>query len=66
MFKKGGKVAYYAIHSRWLGPKHVTSTASEAEVALQMLTYDGEKKAWNWESMCPNMLSSLDLVPEAA
>ena len=24
-------------------------TASKAETALQMLTYDGEKKAWNCE-----------------
>ena len=24
-------------------------TASEAEMALQMLTYNGEKKSWNWE-----------------
>ena len=41
--------AFYAIHSRWLGPKHVNMTASEAEMALQMSTYDGEKRAWNWE-----------------
>ena len=62
MFKRDGNKAFYAIHSRWLDPKQ----ASEAEVALQMLTYDGKRKVWNWESMCPNMLSSLDLVPEAA
>ena len=40
--------AFYAIHSRWLGQNHVNATASEAEMALQMLTYDGEKKAWSW------------------
>ena len=30
------------------GPKHVNGTASEAKMALQMSTYNGEKKAWNW------------------
>ena len=28
-------------------------TASKAETALQMLTYDGEKKAWNCEKYVP-------------
>ena len=44
-----GKGAYYAIHYRWLGPNHVNVTTSEAVMALQMSTYDREKKAWNWE-----------------
>ena len=30
-------------------PKHVNATASEAEMALQMSTYEGEKKAWSCE-----------------
>ena len=47
--KRDGKGAFYAIESRWLGLNHVNMTASEAEVALQMSTYYGEKKAWNWE-----------------
>ena len=34
--------AFYAFHSRWLGPKYVNATASEAEMALQMLKYDVE------------------------
>ena len=47
--KRDDKEAFYTIHSRWLGPSHVNATASEAKVALQTFTYDGEKKAWNWE-----------------
>ena len=35
--------AFYAIHSRWLGSNHVNATTSEAEMALQMSMYDGEK-----------------------
>ena len=26
----------------------MNTTASEAEMALKMLTYNGEKKAWHW------------------
>ena len=47
--KRDGRGAFYAIHSRWLGLNHVNATASEAEMALQMSMYDGEKRAWNWE-----------------
>ena len=47
--KRDGRGAFYAIHSRWLGPNHVIMTTSEAEMAIQMSTYNGEKKAWNWE-----------------
>ena len=39
----------FVIHSRWLGPNYVNTTASEAELAFQMLMYAGGKKAWNWE-----------------
>ena len=45
--KRDCRSAFYAIQSRWLGPNHVNSTASETEAILQTLTYDGEKKAWN-------------------
>ena len=45
-FKREGKGAFYAIHSRWLGLNHVNAYESEAEMALQTMTYDGEKKAW--------------------
>ena len=41
--KRDGRGAFYAIHSRWLGPNHVNATGSEAEMALQMPTCDGEK-----------------------
>ena len=47
--KRDSKGAFYAIHSRWLGPNHVNATASQAEMALQMSMYDSEKRAWNWE-----------------
>ena len=47
--KWDGRKAYYAIHSRWLGPNHVNSTSSEAKMALQISMYDSKKKAWNWE-----------------
>ena len=45
--KRDGRGAFY--HSRWLGLNHVNATVSEAEMALQTSTYDGEKRAWNWE-----------------
>ena len=45
--KGDGRGAFYAIHFRWLGPNHVNAIASEA---LQTSTYDGEKRAWNWET----------------
>ena len=32
--------AFFAIHSRWLGLNHVNATASEAEMALQLSTYN--------------------------
>ena len=47
--KRDGRGAFYAIHSRWLGPNHINVRASEAEMALQMSTYDREKRALNWE-----------------
>ena len=46
---KDWRGAYYVIHSRWLGLNHVNVTTSEAELALNMAAYYGEKKAWNWE-----------------
>ena len=47
--KRDGRVTFYAIHSRWLGQNDVNATASEDELALQMLTHNGEKKTWTWE-----------------
>ena len=47
--KSHGRGTYYNIQSRWLGPNHVNATASEAEMALRMSMYNGEKKAWKWE-----------------
>ena len=47
--KRDGKGAYYAIHSSWLFSNHANATASEAEMAFQMSTYNSKKKAWNWE-----------------
>ena len=38
--KRDGQGAYYTIHSRWLGPNHVSARASEAEMASQMSTCD--------------------------
>ena len=42
MSKRDRRGAYYAIYSRWLGPNHVNATASEAEMALQVSSYDGK------------------------
>ena len=41
--------AYHFIYSKWLGPNHVNATKAEAEMALQMSTYDGEKMSWSWK-----------------
>ena len=58
--KRDDRGAFNAINSRWIGPNHVNMTASaEAEAALQMLMYNGEKKARNWESMYPDMSSTI-------
>ena len=46
--KKNNRGAFYTIHSRLLG-LNLNGTVSEAEMALQTSTYNGEKKAWNWE-----------------
>ena len=48
-FKRDSRVAFYAIHSRWLWPNHVNTTVSEAEAAFQTSTHEREKKAWKWE-----------------
>ena len=47
--KRDNRGTFYVINSRWLSPNQVNATESEAEMALQMLTFDREKKAWNWE-----------------
>ena len=47
--KRDSREAFYAIHSRWLGPNQVNTMALEAEMALQTSTFDREKRAWNWE-----------------
>ena len=39
--------AFYAIYSRWLGPNHLNATLSDAELVLQILMYDSEKKTLN-------------------
>ena len=43
--KRDSSGAFDAIHSRLVGPSPVKTVALEAEFALQMSTYDGEKKA---------------------
>ena len=57
--KRDSRGAFYAIHSKWPGPNYVNATASKAKMDLQMSMYDGEKKAWNWESMLPDMSSTI-------
>ena len=47
--KRDNRGAFHAIHSRWLGPNHVNVTASGAELVLQKLTYNREKKAGKLE-----------------
>ena len=47
--KRDGRGASNSIHSSWLGPNHVNATASEAELALQMSMYNGEKETQTWE-----------------
>ena len=43
--KRNGRGAIYSLHSRWLSPHHVDTTASEAKLVLQMFKYDRVKKA---------------------
>ena len=49
------KRAFYVIHSIWLGPNHVNLMVSEAKAALQMSTYDGEKRHGVENSICYSM-----------
>ena len=46
---RGGRWAFYATYSSWLGINHVNATASEVKLAFQFSKNDGKKKAWNWE-----------------
>ena len=57
--KRDGRGAYYVIHSRWLGPNHVNATASESDMALQMSTYNGEKRHGTVRSTLPAMSSTI-------
>ena len=41
--KRDDRGAFYAIHTRQLGPKTVNMTASEAKSVIQTPTYNGEK-----------------------
>ena len=43
--KRDNRGAFYAIHSKWLGPNQVNTIASKAEMTLQTSTYNGEKRA---------------------
>ena len=58
---RDGRGAFYAILSRWLGQNHVNDKASEAEMVLQMLTYDGDKRTWNWEMYEAHLVSTISL-----
>ena len=51
--KRDSRGSFYAIHSWWFVPNNVNSTAAEAEAALQISKYGGEKIAWNWEKYVP-------------
>ena len=37
----------------------MNTTASETEMALQMMTHSEEKKAWNWEKYVAYMSSTI-------
>ena len=57
--KRDGRGAFHAIHFRWLGLNHVDATASEAELALQMPTCDGERRHRAEKSALPDISSTI-------
>jgi hypothetical protein len=46
---KDGRVAFMALYDHYLGPNHMNHEAAQAEATLNRLTYQGEKKRFNFE-----------------
>lgn len=46
---RNGRMAYHDLYDHYLGPNNVNNMASTAEKKLDVTTYDGEKRGWNFE-----------------
>eukprot|EP00934_Nitzschia_sp_Nitz4_P001810 Nitzschia sp. Nitz4//scaffold191_size41780//52//5493//NITZ4_007461-RA/size41780-processed-gene-0.69-mRNA-1//1//CDS//3329540163//1810//frame0 len=60
--KKDGRGAYKALHTHYLGENNRDNLAAKAEAKLQTLTYDGEKKRWNWEKYVSSHLEQHQIL----
>jgi hypothetical protein len=50
---QNGHLAYQLLYVHYLGPNNVGNMAGEAENALNMVQYHGEKRQWNFEKYAP-------------
>ena len=57
--KKNYTGTFYAIHFRWPDLNEIIAAASEAEMALQTPTYNGEKRHGTGKSLLNNMSSTI-------
>ena len=46
---RDGRLAYWNLFNHYLGPNNVDNMATTAEKRLQVTSYHGEKKRWNFE-----------------
>ena len=49
---RDGRRAFWRLHDHYLGPNNVDNMATLAETKLQVTSYQGEKKNWNFEKYC--------------
>eukprot|EP00934_Nitzschia_sp_Nitz4_P008127 Nitzschia sp. Nitz4//scaffold260_size33533//228//6137//NITZ4_007876-RA/size33533-snap-gene-0.41-mRNA-1//-1//CDS//3329544674//8117//frame0 len=60
--KKDGRAAYLALYKHYLGENNRDTMADKAEAKLASLTYDGEKKRWNWEKFVSSHLEQHQIL----
>ena len=46
---RNGRMAFWRLHDHYLGPNNVDNMATMAETKLQVTSYQGEKKNWDFE-----------------
>lgn len=47
--RRDGRGAYFGLWNHYLGPNNIDNAATTAERRLEMTSYDGEKRRWNFE-----------------
>ena len=59
---RDGRAAFLALHNHFLGPNNVDNQANACEAKLTTLSYTGEKRGWNFESYCRNLLEQFTIL----